>query len=100
MAVASMERARIERLAVAIADDLKTRSYAQALVEDVGDVEEWRRAARLAGRRLRWRVRTSVPYGIAVCADAIDMPTPQWVVKRDEAKLAKKWEELSAPKDD
>jgi hypothetical protein len=52
MAMASMERARIERLAVTIAKDLRTQSYAQALVEEVGDVEEWRRAARLAGRRL------------------------------------------------
>jgi hypothetical protein len=39
--IVSMEAARVERLAPAIAYDLRTQSYSQARVGDVGEVDEW-----------------------------------------------------------
>src|SRR5271165_6682016 len=45
-----LDRARFERLARIIGEELRTQTCSQALVADV-NVEEWRRAARLAGRR-------------------------------------------------
>jgi len=51
------DRARVERLSRAIGEELRTRTYAQAPVDEV-DVGEWRKAARLAGRRVGLRVRT------------------------------------------
>ena len=79
--------ARRERLARVIAEDLKTQTYAQAMVADVEDVDEWRAAARIAGRRLGLRVRTMIRYG-AVYVRAIDLPTPEWVRQRSQRQLA------------
>ena len=77
----SSRDARRERLAHAIAEDLKTQAYSQAPVGDVVDVGEWREAARLAGRRLGLRVRTEIVYGY-VHVRAIDVPLPEWVRER------------------
>ncbi len=79
--------ARRHRLARVIADDLKTQTYAQAMVADIEDVDEWRAAARMAGRLVGWRVRTTVLYG-AVYVRAIDRPTPEWVRERSQRQLA------------
>jgi len=42
--------ARREHLARASATDLETKTYAQAMVADVDDVDEWRVAARMGWR--------------------------------------------------
>jgi hypothetical protein len=80
-----LDRARTDRLARKIAEELRTQAYSQAAVSDV-DVEEWRRAARLAGRRLGLRVRTEVVYGF-VHVSAIDVPLPEWVRERAQRSL-------------
>jgi hypothetical protein len=50
------------------------------------NVEEWRKAARLAGRRLGSRVRTEVRYGY-VHVRAIDLPLPGWVRERAQRSM-------------
>jgi hypothetical protein len=79
------DRARVERLARTIGEELRTQTYSQAPVADV-NVEEWRQAARLAGRRLGLRVRTEVRYGY-VHVRAIDVPLPEWVRERAQRSL-------------
>jgi hypothetical protein len=88
--------ARRERLARGIAEDLETQTYAQAMVADFDDVEEWRAAARMAGRIVEWRVRTTVPYG-TVYVRAIDVPTPEWVRERSQRQLADRTRRLLGP---
>jgi hypothetical protein len=88
--------ARRERLARQIADDLRTQTYAQAMVTDVTEVEEWRAAARMAGRGLGLRVRTAVSYG-AVYVRAIDVPTPEWVRERRQRQIADVTRRLLGP---
>ncbi len=80
-----MERARFERLARTISEELRTQTYSQAPVADV-NVEEWRKAARLAGRRLGLRVRTEIRYGY-VHVRAIDLPLPEWVRERAQRSM-------------
>jgi hypothetical protein len=82
-----LHNARRQHLARVIARDLETQSYAQAMVDDVADVDEWRAAARMAGRIVGLRVRTTVLYG-AVYVRAIDLPTPEWVRERSQRQLA------------
>ena len=83
--IGELERARFERLACTIGEELRTQTYSQAPVDDV-NVEEWRRAARLAGRRLGLRVRTEVRYG-HVHVRAIDVPLPEWVRERAQQSM-------------
>jgi hypothetical protein len=75
-----LNRARFERLARSIGEELRTQTYSQAPVGEI-NIEKWRQAARLAGRRLGLRVRTEVRYGY-VHARAIDVPLPEWVRER------------------
>ena len=94
-----LERARFERLARTIGEELRMQTYSQAPVADV-NVEEWRKAARLAGRRLALRVRTEVRYGY-VRVRTIDVP-PEWI--REQAQqsmeaLAQPLLALTAEKD-
>jgi len=77
-----LDRARFERLARTIGEELRTQTCSQAPVGEV-DVEVWRTAARLAGRRLGLRVRTEVRYGY-VHVRAIEVPLPEWV--REQAR--------------
>ena len=46
-----LNRARFERLARSIGEELRTQTYSQAPVGEI-NIEKWRQAARLAGRRL------------------------------------------------
>jgi hypothetical protein len=80
-----LHRARLERLARTIGEELQTQTYSQAPVDEV-NVEEWRQAARLAGRRLGLRVRTEVRYGY-VHVRAIDVPLPEWVRERGQRSM-------------
>jgi hypothetical protein len=68
--VVAIERARIERLAAEIAEPITVgQGSVTRLVSSVGDVDEWRRAARRAGRILNVPVRTGVaPDGSKVWA--------------------------------
>lgn len=72
-----------------------TQTCSQAPVADV-NVEEWRRAARLAGRRLGLRVRTEVRYGY-VHVRAIDVPLPDWVRDRAQQSMEALARSLLAP---
>jgi hypothetical protein len=74
--------ARHERLVRVIVADLKAQTDVQAMVTFIEDVDEWRAAARIAGRRLGLRVRTEVRCG-AVYLRVIDLATPEWVCLRD-----------------
>jgi hypothetical protein len=80
-----LDRARFERLARTIGEELRMQTYSQALVADV-NVEEWRKAARLAGRQLGLRVRTEVRYGY-IHVRAIDLPLPEWVRERAQEAM-------------
>jgi len=64
MQVVVLDDARVERLVPRIVAELQLRGTAVATVEHL-DLERWRRAARLAGRQLGWRVRTGVNDGRA-----------------------------------
>jgi len=55
--VVSLRRERERRLATQLAPTLET-SVVVAPVESLDSVEEWRAAARMAGRANGWRVRT------------------------------------------
>jgi hypothetical protein len=90
--------ARRERLSRLIEEDLKAQTYAQVMATDIEDVDEWRAAARIAGRRLGLRVRTEVRYG-AVHVRAIDVPMPEWVLKRSQRQLADRSRRLLGPRD-
>lgn len=92
-----LDRARVERLARSIGEELRTQTYSQAPVADV-NVEEWREAARLAGRRAGLRVRTEVRYGYVHVKD-IDVPLPEWVRERARRTMEEHARVLLAPPD-
>ncbi len=59
--VVDLEKVRVERLAMEIADQLVAgHGSVLRLADGVGDVDRWRRAARRAGRILGVSVRTGV----------------------------------------
>jgi hypothetical protein len=60
MTVINLERWTVERLAIELEPHLEERGVFVAGVDEVGDVERWRKAARLAGRNLGQPVRTMV----------------------------------------
>jgi hypothetical protein len=68
--VVDLEKVRVERLAVEIADQLVAgQGSVLHLTDGLGDVDRWRRAARRAGRILSVPVRTGVsPDGTRVWA--------------------------------
>jgi len=68
--VADLEQVRLSKLAEEIAAQIQAgQGNVKRRASDVGDVEEWRRAARKAGRLLGVPIRTAVaPDGSAVCA--------------------------------
>ena len=60
MTVVNLERRMVERLALELEPRIRKRGTLAADVEEVGNVERWRKAARLAGRNLGQPVRTMV----------------------------------------
>jgi len=58
--VDELERRRVERLVPQIMDELQAYRSVTHGTEHVKDVELWRKAARIAGRRLGIQVRTGV----------------------------------------
>jgi hypothetical protein len=58
------------------------------------NVEEWRQAARLAGRRLGLRVRAEVRYGYV---HVIDLPLPEWVRERAQRSIDDRARSLVGP---
>ena len=65
MGLIDLRRERAERLAPEIAEELRAVGAARRDLDEVGDVECWRQAARRAGRQLGWHVRTgSNPSGV------------------------------------
>lgn len=72
-----LDRVRLERLGRSLAGALEG-GHAIADVSAVGDVEEWRRAARSVAADRRWRVRTGVPRdGSRVWAIRLDRETTE-----------------------
>jgi hypothetical protein len=62
--VVSLDRVRLERLAREIADQVQDgEGHVIREVSDIVDVEEWRKAARRAGRLLGVPIRTGVAPG-------------------------------------
>ena len=75
--IVDLDRARLERLGRSIAGALAS-GHAIADVSGVGDVEEWRRAARSVAADRRWRVRTGVTRdGSRVWAIRLDRETTE-----------------------
>lgn len=68
--VARIEDRKVEALATQLLPVLRDRGSVMVDAENVTDVDLWRRAARLAGRRLGCRVRTGV--GARVWAVSLD----------------------------
>ena len=62
--VVDLDAVRLERLVPRIVEELRARGAAVADVSGP-DVDRWRAAARYAGRRLGWRVRTGGTDGRA-----------------------------------
>jgi hypothetical protein len=58
MTVIDLEVWTVERLAIELRPRLEERGALVADVEEVGNIERWRKAARLAGRSLGESVRT------------------------------------------
>jgi hypothetical protein len=58
--VVNLERRTVERLALELEPYLKERGTLVADLGEVGDLERWRKAARMAGRSLGQPVRTMV----------------------------------------
>lgn len=56
--VTDLRKRRIERLAVDLARELVSTTYLIVEVDELDSVDEWRAAARLAGRQRGWQVRT------------------------------------------
>lgn len=59
----SIEDRKTERLAAVLERRMAPQLHmgsVTAPLSDVADVDRWRRAARMAGRRLGWRVRTGI----------------------------------------
>ena len=60
MTVINLERRTVESLALKLEPRFKERGTLVAEVGEVGNIERWRKAARLAGRSLGQPVRTMV----------------------------------------
>lgn len=60
MTVIDLETVRIRRVAERLAEDLNTSGVVRVALDEVDDVDRWRRAARRAGRDRGWRIRTGV----------------------------------------
>jgi hypothetical protein len=63
--VRDLEGRRVERLAEALTPELRDRGQLLIRLDELDDVERWRRAARRAVRRLGWHARTGVTGSIA-----------------------------------
>lgn len=83
--IESLERRQIEAIAADIerqlgdAADIPGVSSLTIRLDCVDDVERWRKAVRLVGRRHGWQVRTGVGRGVAW---AVDMREPGLEVRR------------------
>ena len=60
MGVVDLEAVRVQRLAEELSGELQAVGAVWAPVEDIDDIDRWRRAARGAGRSLGWRIRTGI----------------------------------------
>ncbi len=81
--VASIEGRKVEALAAQLLPVLRDRGSLMVDAEDVADVDLWRRAARLAGRRLGCRVRTGVVgAGARVWAVSLDHEVTEGDLRR------------------
>ena len=88
MAVVDLERVRVERLVPAIVAELQARGVAVNTVVEPNEVARWRRAARLAGRQMGWRIRTgNSRQGIWAASEDYE---PQWTADREAARLVAK----------
>lgn len=75
--IVSLEQRKTEELAAVLERHmapLAPMGSLQVPVAKVPDVERWRRAARLAARRLGWRVRTGVSRGYVWLVDIREPP--------------------------
>lgn len=78
--VVDLERRRVDKLAEQIERQLAVlppMSSLQVPISEVGDPQRWRRAARLAARRLGWRVATGVSRHGFVWLTDIREPPPE-----------------------
>jgi hypothetical protein len=60
MGVVDLEAVRVQRLAEELSGELQAVGAVWAPVEEIDDIDRWRRAARRAGRSVGWRLRTGV----------------------------------------
>ena len=60
MTVIDLEMVRVRRVAQRLAEELQTSGVVRIALDEVDDVDRWRRAARHAGRDRGWRIRTGV----------------------------------------
>ncbi len=84
-AASDLEAARVRRLASTIAPELKARGYATELVDEVTDVDRWRRGARLAAKELGIRIRTGVSPVRVWAVDPDREPSPEDLRRVSEA---------------
>jgi hypothetical protein len=79
------ERRRTQRLANAIEAEFKPTTYFfQAPLSEVEDVDRWRRAARIVGRRRGWKTVTRVREDRGVVLMLNDDPALLELVDKDE----------------
>ena len=75
--VSDIEDGRIDRLAREIAPVLREQGHVLVSASEIESVDQWRRAARKAGRILGWRVTTKVSAdGSRVFCVSDDFPVP------------------------
>ncbi len=63
--VRDLEDRRVERLAEDLTPELRERGQLLVHVDELDDIDRWRRAARRAVRRLGWHVRTGISGSVA-----------------------------------
>ena len=76
MTVVDLENVRVRRAAQQLAEDLQVSGVARIALDDVDDIDRWRRAARRAGRDRGWRIRTGVSAGWAWAVSEEWQPGP------------------------
>jgi hypothetical protein len=74
MTVINLEQRTVERLATELEPHFRESGTLVADVADVGNVERWRKAARLAGRRVGQPVRTMLSSDGSTVFAFLDRP--------------------------
>ncbi len=87
--VVDLEAAKVDALARRLLPVLRDRGSLAEAVDQLENVERWRKAARRAARSLGWRIRTGItPDGSCVWAASEDYPVSESQMREAMSRMS------------